>query len=838
MKEYSELILARYKGRTSAYAEKRNGEYFTKREDNIDLPLMREDIISHLKGEVCLGVYLIAPETSEVSFSVLDIDNHGGELSWDEVVEKTLPLVGELKKHGVFPFSVRSSGGQGVHVNLFWETPQKATDVRLFLSEVLKSCGYSEGSEGGIQAEKVEIFPKQDRVQREGYGNLIALPFSGESVPLDENLDPLNIDKAFDCLKNAKFSPNVPRCNSLTSESETVQMENNGNVENLRAKCLFIHHCREESATLSEPLWHAAAANLALVDGGDELFHELSHPHPQYTHIEADKKLNKARKATSPHTCKTIERLGYPCSNMNDEGRCFHEGVRAPVGLSLNRDELIQIFSQKGNLTKPQKLFLSNLIRDDLCGKGKFYHVKDTHDLYYFYNPEKKLYLIGSMEFRALCNELYIINGTEQVWSFFEEEMITYCHRNGQPTEIFQLSRFQNGKLYIHFGGHSVFRLDGEQIESINNGDDGVLFIQDEKMEPVEPKYEYEGSPVRELLVDIVNVADDGDSENCRDLYHAFIYSIFLESILPTKPIVLFHGVKGSGKTSAGRALKRTLFGVSGQVDTGLTDKEDAFWAGICNSYLLCIDNVDTLVRWLADALAVVSTGGTLKRRKLYETNTLVEYTPRCFVMLTSRNPSSFRRDDVIDRLLLIEVERRQKFKEESVLLEELDLKRGEIIGELLTKLNQIVFVLNKNEKGPVLPFRLADWASLVIKMSPILGIENPMKKLQALEISKQDFALEENLIVSALDEMISGDDVFGPFSSGDLFKKVLTHYDNSGIKFWIREPRMFGSELKNLIPALEKIYNITIEKGPSNTKIYSFIRKTPTYIEAEGIPY
>ena len=63
------------------------------------------------------GVYFLEPETDEVFFSVLDIDNHGGELSWNKVVEKTLPLIGELNKRGVFPFSVRSSGGQGVHVN-------------------------------------------------------------------------------------------------------------------------------------------------------------------------------------------------------------------------------------------------------------------------------------------------------------------------------------------------------------------------------------------------------------------------------------------------------------------------------------------------------------------------------------------------------------------------------------------------------------------------------------------------------------------------------------------------------------------------------------------------
>ena len=59
MKELSELILARYKGRTSAFAQKENGKYLTKRQGDHDLPLMREDIISHLKGDSCLGSLFI-----------------------------------------------------------------------------------------------------------------------------------------------------------------------------------------------------------------------------------------------------------------------------------------------------------------------------------------------------------------------------------------------------------------------------------------------------------------------------------------------------------------------------------------------------------------------------------------------------------------------------------------------------------------------------------------------------------------------------------------------------------------------------------------------------------
>jgi len=454
--------------------------------------------------------------------------------------------------------------------------------------------------------------------------------------------------------------------------------------------------------------------------------------------------------------------------------------VRAPIALCISSKDQIKSLAGKDRATIEQKRRLSSLILADLNDQGAFYRTPALGELYYFFENEKELYPIGSMEFRALCNELYEINGMDPKWAYIEEDLIAHCQRRGQVTEIYHFARFQNKKLYIHAGGHSIFRLDGESIDTINNGDDGVLFVKNDKMEAIEPSYDYKGSPVRELLVDIININQSAEQKGRLDLYHAYIYSIFFESILPTKPIVLFMGVKGSGKTSAARALKCALFGKSGQVDTGLTDKEDAFWAAVCNSYVLCIDNVDKLIGWLADALAVVATGGTFKRRKLYETNTLVEYTPRCFVILTSRNPESFLRDDLIDRLVLIEVDRRKDFIPEGVLLENLSYRRGEIWGELLTNLNKIVKAVNQPEKRKPLVFRLADWASFVLTVSPILGIENPEEKLKLLEDSKKNFALEDNPIVMALERVQYLFKDSSLVSSGKIFEAIQERYDGT----------------------------------------------------------
>lgn len=482
--------------------------------------------------------------------------------------------------------------------------------------------------------------------------------------------------------------------------------------------------------------------------------------------------------------------------------------------------DLGELAGKAKSVTEKRELAVD--IRKDLCTRGTFYRTQGSEELLFFHKSERELYPLSSRPFRALCSAIYGINGREPICSYLDEELQNHCTRSGLAVEFFRFARYQGGKLYVHAGGHKVYRLDGNSIATIDNGDDGVLFLADSTLEVVEPEFQFQGSPVRDYLVTVANAAD----QDRLLLYEVYVYSLFFEALLPTKPIVLFTGPKGSGKTSAGRALKRALFGRRSSVDTGMAGKEDAFWAGICHASLICMDNVDSLVTWLADALAVVATGGRFKRRKLYETNTVVEYVPRCFVMITSRNPQSFTRDDVVDRLLLIEVERRSDFIPESKLLERLDEKRACIWGQLLLTLNLMVKELQKPVETPPMEHRLADWARLAIRFGPILGIQSVEEKLKALESSKVQFALDDSPIVQALEEWIAKNPQHGFTASGELFQALASMYEGKGQKFALKSARVFGMQLKNLKAELATRYNIEEKPGPNNKKLFRFSKK------------
>lgn len=102
-------------------------------------------------------------------------------------------------------------------------------------------------------------------------------------------------------------------------------------------RCRFVQWCRDHPADVREPAWYALATNLAVFEGGEEAFYELSKGYPGYDPREAEQKFAHAIKdAPGPTTCQYLAdlgELGYQCPLL---GVC---PVRAPAGLAHVEDE-------------------------------------------------------------------------------------------------------------------------------------------------------------------------------------------------------------------------------------------------------------------------------------------------------------------------------------------------------------------------------------------------------------------------------------------------------------------------------------------------------------------
>jgi hypothetical protein len=144
-------------------------------------PLTPERLAQHLNGGPARGVCPIRAGESVTLLAVLDFDSHRGEVSWPAMSMVVGTVVDVLVlAWGAEPTIFRSSGGSGVHLYLLWDDAQDARSVRLWLAGVLHAAGLRPGVKG-VRAHEVEIFPKQDSVAAEGFGNQVILPLAGAS---------------------------------------------------------------------------------------------------------------------------------------------------------------------------------------------------------------------------------------------------------------------------------------------------------------------------------------------------------------------------------------------------------------------------------------------------------------------------------------------------------------------------------------------------------------------------------------------------------------------------------------------------------------------------------
>ena len=108
---------------------------------------------------------------------------------------------------------------------------------------------------------------------------------------------------------------NISKNNQLNignTVDEEVKSENG--LEVVCFKCDFIKHCKKNSKTLSEPLWHGMITNLALFKGGNYRIHELSKGYKTYSEKETEDKINNFLKSgAGPMTCETLRDRGYTC---------------------------------------------------------------------------------------------------------------------------------------------------------------------------------------------------------------------------------------------------------------------------------------------------------------------------------------------------------------------------------------------------------------------------------------------------------------------------------------------------------------------------------------------
>ncbi|MDK0843091.1 phage/plasmid primase, P4 family [Clostridium perfringens] len=191
---------------------------------------------------------------------------------------------------------------------------------------------------------------------------------------------------------------------SLTTSSDLYKLNGEENLSNglevVCFKCDFIKHCKKNSKTLSEPLWHGMITNLALFKGGTYRIHELSKGYKTYSEKETEEKIsNFLKSGAGPMTCETLRDRGYTCPrygktcygkspaslafkplNVKDIRECINTLKVSEVSNATNVDTALRFI--ENYMYNIGAALGKSLIEEDLANHLK---IKNSKDLISFY---------------------------------------------------------------------------------------------------------------------------------------------------------------------------------------------------------------------------------------------------------------------------------------------------------------------------------------------------------------------------------------------------------------------------------------------------------------------
>jgi hypothetical protein len=458
----------------------------------------------------------------------------------------------------------------------------------------------------------------------------------------------------------------------------------------------------------------------------------------------------------------------------------------------------------------------------------------------------------GGDRFWAYIDRRYGIaenEGADGIARYILGRFRSYAMQHGERVEMRRFSAFKkdegNETVYISSYNGSMWRLDGEEIMPIGNGEDNVFFVDDDGGRNVEPIVGENGI-LFEKLVNPISFSETGmggiTADQMRMAYIIWVFALAFPDLMPTKPLLILEGAPGSGKSASLQLLQHALLGKAKPIILS-RNKEDDFGVLLLRSPICVFDNLDAYIDWIPDAVCAYTTAGEWTKRKFFTDSEELTLKPHAFIAVASKNPASFRREDVADRCVIMRLERRDRFVRFSALEDEIRELRPQIFGEYLYYVNKIVAEIrggalrSQSDEGS----RMADFASLARIVGRVLSWgENAVEDLLiAIQSEQSAFFNEEDPLVDLLHKWISYKPRTGPSNVGREVTLYTLHTEleslaqGNAMSFY-KSPRMLAQKIRS--PYIERDFIVQLI-APDGRKSYRIWRKNTPQLTSVPMP-
>lgn len=465
------------------------------------------------------------------------------------------------------------------------------------------------------------------------------------------------------------------------------------------------------------------------------------------------------------------------------------------------------------------------------CG-GSFIHADKKSWL--FNGLDSRVYEID-IKNRAFTSYLALKYGllkTEAITQHIVAALDAFTQAKGEQREVRRFTFFdrETQTLYVSRYNGTCYRLDGNSVDIVPNGS-GALFVDDDGGVPVQADIAPHGILLDRLVNDLqyVHATESGTPpEVQKRLLTLWLFAVGMPDLFPTKPLLLITGEKGSGKSTAIQRVQIVVHGKDSTQSVSQKGEED-FGVTLLRTPIALLDNVDKVVDWLPDALCAYATGGGWMRRKKYTDADIIEVRPQAFIALATKNPATFRRDDVADRTLVIRLERRSAdggFLALDTIRQELFRDRDKLFGEWLYYLNAIIAEIRKGTAPVRSSHRMADFAATSAVIGRAIGLDEAAvdSALTAAQDERDSMSLEGDILLDVLDKWLeTTTNQNREITAAVLHHELSTIATDAGRKNFYKNARTLAQRIREAESGLGRHFHVRKRDGANGTQLYQF---------------
>lgn len=398
----------------------------------------------------------------------------------------------------------------------------------------------------------------------------------------------------------------------LSANADVLQQHDAtpADFELVRAECGAIRWAAEPAnqPKVTEPYWRDVLGVVKFCTGADGLAHDVSEHHPEYAPHNTVRKL--AAWGAGPTTCSEFGSHSFACA------ACPHRGkIKSPIVLGRAHQQVSHEAPATGLISAIAASALRPIVDQDGVLNYVETYTKDGRTC-------RQVVRSGSVAANDLILTTAAAGGgkapSQQTIAMLEAQLRTKAKRAGEVTTV-ALRVAQGGNTrHVDLGPGRIVRIDPQGWALVDESEGVPLFRRGAGAGELPDPIPFEGDS-RAALAHCIG--------HFKELFQTPVdqavirTALILDRLDPntTHPVCEYVGPAGTGKSTAA------------EHDVGLIDPPSKNGLRTCGAktediaavaqqqYALSMDNVSRFDKATADTLCMVSTGGTLTVRKLYE---------------------------------------------------------------------------------------------------------------------------------------------------------------------------------------------------------------------------